>query len=131
MLKFNLSGITKAALGLERFRRSMVTTASNAVREQIVGYAALSKAPNGSQWPALTPAYKRRKEKLGLGGVANKRGKNNSIATIINRNGVVAPASDKQKQWEGLEKKRVSFEVAPNTATIVETLLLKSFNAAS
>ncbi len=131
MLTFNTTAITSAALRLERFRASMQTTAANRIREQVVDYAALSKAPDGSQWSPLTPAYKKRKAKMGQPPIANKRVTGKYLASVVNRNGVVAPSAELTPQGMGLEKKRVSFDVAPNTVTIIEAALLKSFNAGS
>ena len=129
MFALNLQGIRDSITRLEKFRTRMVPIAADEIVKQVHELTALSTAPDGSQYPALSKAYAKRKSKTGQPAVPNYRFTGKSMATVLNRSGIIAPEDTRIPQFQGLAKTRPAFEVAPNTVTIIEAQLLKEWNA--
>lgn len=118
---------------LGRFADEIPALGSEEIVRQVREFAALSKAPDGSQWITLTEAYRRRKIALGQPGIPNKRLTGQFLMGIKARridalNFVISPADRDAGKAAGLERLRISFQVAPVSANIVEAILLKRYN---
>ncbi len=129
MLTFDTREIEAFIRSLERFEEEVPDIAAGELIRQIREFAESGVNPDGSKWPALTAVYK--KWKLAHGGqpVANKRLTGAFLASVKMRDFFISVDSAHAKIAEGLEKKRISFDVAPMSAGNVERLLLKRFYA--
>ena len=115
--------------GLKRFREELPDVVAGELVRQVREYAASGVTPSGQAWPQLTEPYAIRKMKLVGNRLPNKKVTGAFLASVKNRNGIIAPDAAHLPQGMGLEKKRVSFEASPVTAQNIERLILKKFNS--
>lgn len=125
---FDTRNLERTTRGLERFIAGVPEIAASEIIRQIREFAAGGKAPDGSNWKPYTPPYANRIHSP-LTPVTKKR-TGAFLASIKNRNMIIAPDAAHLKIAQGLERKRASFEVSPITPDNVLRLLNKSFSDA-
>lgn len=129
-LGFDTREIRQTTRRINGFRTAMPKIAGEEIVKQINEYADSGRNPNQSKWKPLSKEYGNRKQAL----VGNKKpnkmltgGLRKSIQ-VRNRNMLVAPDESHTPQAQGLEKKRISFEVAQPTSDNIERLFVNWWN---
>lgn len=127
-LEFSADSIRAKIVSLQTLKTRIPEIVGEELVAQVNDYTALSKAPDGSTYIALTPEYLKRKQRIGQPGIPNYYLSGAFKASIGFRGGVVGVAEQFVPQGEGLAKLRTAFEVAPETGTIIEAKILSYYN---
>ncbi len=108
-------------------RTAIPKIAGEEIVKQINEYADSGRNPDQSAWKPLTKEYAARKQQLVGNRKPNKllTGELRKSIQVRNRNMLVAPDEKHTPQAQGLEKKRISFEVAEPTSDNIERLLMQ------
>ena len=128
MFTFDTRELKEAIKGMKVFSFALPQIAAEEINKQVHEYAASGRNPDGSKWKNLSDKYAARKQKLVGNKLANKLLSGNFLLSVKNRGGVIAPDDAHIPQGQGLEKLRISFQVAQPTSDNIERLAVQLWN---